>query len=453
MSKKNPGKLNKGLRSISEGVTDGIKKTAAAGVDLGKQGLNKATDGVSGIANRGKKIKKDIGERLGDIPIVSDIKIKKPSLERFGIWYFKRMRKRRPRKSDEVAVHILDKQERRKLKQIEIRAMVKAAIAGSISAFVAAWANMQKFYLIDDEVKDVITWDDYYEYYLFVGGITLAVTILEIAFIYWDSLRSVFKISDTADIPLFPDGENTSAMAFALARAALELPNPMESDVNVNPVRESPKWKILLAPLIYKLKIAVTNFIAKMIIRRTIGRGVARVYVEFIAIPVSAFWNAWVSWQVIRQARIRALGPSFALDFVNKLLAERDDFSPEAKAEMMRAIAAVIVRTENLHPNLEYLLHILMNRFQLESLEELDNTKVFLEDLKKLHDHEQEYVLQLLVVATIISGRLSRRHRKLLAESFHNSGYTFPLGEVKELKKDFFGGEPLEFPLLSMKLG
>ncbi len=384
-----------------------------------------------------------------EIPFITNVKIEKPSLERFGVWYFKRMKKRRPEPPKEVEIHLLDRKERLSLRKIERMAIFKAAVAGAISAFGSAWANLQAYPYIDKETH-VPTTDDYLYYWAFVGGITVLLTLIEIGFIYWDSLRSVYKISQVAKVPLFPDHEKTSKMAFALARAALEIPNPVSSDLNINPNKESSRWKVIISPVVYKMKIAATNFILKLIIRRTMGRAVARVYIEFIAVPASAIWNGAVSWQVLRKARISAIGPSFALHFVNLLLQKYTAFSENAKAGMVRAIGSTVVRSENLHPNLEYLLHILMSRFEIPEMDEIDNTALFIDDLKTLEKEEQEAVLQVLVVAVIIEGRLKPKKRSLLKEAFFAAGYGFFKADIQSLKKAFFIGSPVGFPVVPL---
>jgi hypothetical protein len=384
------------------------------------------------------------------IPFIPNLKLKRPSIERFGIWYFKKRRAKAKIEEGDTKVHHLTIASRKKLKRLERGAIIRSAIAGSISAFVAAVANYYAYYLIDDTTH-VVSTTDYVEYWSIVGGVTAFITLFEILYIYVDSLRTIYRFSQVAGLPLFPEEETTTAIAYSLARAALELPNPIKSELNVDPNRESPTWKVILSPVVYKLKIMATNFLAKMLIRRVAGRAVARVYIEFIAVPISALWNAAVSYMVMRQARLRALGPSFTLEFVEYMLRMKSDFSVPAKQQMIRAVGSSIVRSESLHPNLEVFLYILMEQLDQEDIDAIDDTEHFIEHMVEIEDEEEvQWILQTLIVAAVVDGRVKPKETKLLIDAFENAGYEFSEAALKDFRKKFTNGNPITLPVVPM---
>lgn len=81
-----------------------------------------------------------------------------------------------------------------------------------------------------------------------------------------------------------------------------------------------------------------------------------RVWLAFVAVPVSACGNALVAFRVIREARVRAMGPSFVHE-VSTALLDGGALSPAWRGAALRAVASAIVRTHDLHPNLIALLH------------------------------------------------------------------------------------------------
>ena len=394
--------------------------------------------------------KENLGLQFKQFSFVRSFKIKKPSLERFGIWYFKKLGRKHHILEEEQEVHVLDETEHKALAKIERGAILRSALAGAFSAAVAAYTAVVLYPLID-EVNGPIPWENLVEYWLVVGSVTFVITMLEIAYIYYDSLRSVYKIATVAKIPLFDQNESASVMAYSLARAAMELPNPLSSDFDIDPNRESPRWKVILSPFIYKLKIAFTNFIAKLLVRRMVGRAAARIYIEFIAVPISAIWNAIVSYRVLRQARIRALGPSFALDFITSMLERKSDFSLAAQQEMLRAIGTAVVRSENLHPNLEYMLLILSAKFDLANEEELDNSELFHANFEKLERNEQFYVLQVYLIASVIDGVYKPREVSLVKDIYKTAGYQYNADDISLLSKKFYSGAPIEIPVVPLK--
>ena len=111
------------------------------------------------------------------IPFIPNLKIKRPSIERFGIWYFKKRRKKAKIEASDNKVHHLTVAARKKLKRLERGAILRSAIAGSISAFVAAIANYYAYFLID-ETTHVVTTANYMEYWSSVGGVTAFITFI-----------------------------------------------------------------------------------------------------------------------------------------------------------------------------------------------------------------------------------------------------------------------------------
>jgi hypothetical protein len=368
-------------------------------------------------------------------------KKKTPALERFGLWVFDQLGKRRPIDRVDDQVHILDKKEKAKIRRVQWGAIIRVSIAGAISAMVSAIANYHAYYLIDDEVKAVITLQDQIDYWVIVGGITVAVTILEIIYIYFEALYAVYRISVVAGLPLFGEGDERSEVATVLARAALEMPNPIESQFDIDPKKEMPRWRKYLAPIVYKLKIALSNFIAKMIIRRAMGRAVSKVYLEFVAIPVSALWNGIVCWYVLKQAKVRAMGPSFAAESADHIISRHPTISQRGKETMVRAIGSAVVRTGDFHPNLYFLLLHLYDRFEVDELKNIDNVDLFFSELKELPKEEQEVVVNTVILSSIIDGRISRKERKLLEEVFAICRLKFDHKTIKTDMKAFLKGE------------
>ena len=149
----------------------------------------------------------------------------------------------------------------------------------------------------------------------------------------------------------------------------------------MNPHRETKKWQLVLVGLAYKAKIGVTNFLAKLLIRRLMGRVALRGLLPFVALPVSAFWNGVVMWLVLREARIRAMGPSAIDELVKVIFDDAPELSAQGRLSAVRAVASAIVRTQDLHPNLVRLLSVVATRAGDTGKNELDDVGLFLQNL------------------------------------------------------------------------
>jgi hypothetical protein len=326
------------------------------------------------------------------------------------------------------AIHFLNADERRALRRVERGAIARAALAGAISSVIAAATEVAIAQPLLGRRPRFATWEDQGRFYAVVALATVVTSILEILFLYWDGLRTVHRLSREAGLDLFPNEDDDKALAGAMARAALELPNPTAMLFGVNPHREASRLRLVVASLVYKAKISVTNFLMKALVRRMLGRAFVRGWLPFVAVPITAAWNGFICWLIMREARIRAMGPSAAKEMVELVFASGITLSPIARTATLRAIASSIVRTEDVHPNLAALFYEVARRVDrlprergrpivTDDAGDLDDPRVFLERVARLAPDEQRIVLQILAIASIIDGRLTRAEKRLLDEA------------------------------------
>jgi hypothetical protein len=379
-----------------------------------------------------------------------------PLLVRLGVRYFESLSNEvRPTEALD-AIHLLNATERAALRKIERGAIVRAAVAGGISTVIAGAVEVGiAMPLLGHEHH--ATFGDQVRFYAIVGAATVVTSIVEIIYLYWDGLRAVHRLSHEAGLDLFPRQDDDKALAGAMARAALELPNPTTALFGVDPRREASKLRLFAASIVYKLKVSVTNFLIKALVRRMLGRAFVRGWLPFVAVPVTAAWNAFVCWLIMREARIRAMGPSAAKEMIDVAFDGERSLSGPGKAAMLRAVASSIVRTEDLHPNLAALLHeVALRVHEVERLNprerldaqddggDLDDSRAFLACLAKLDRGEQTIVLRVLAIASIIDGRLTRAEKRLLCEARSTCGLAPDLTGVERLRRAFIDGDPID---------
>lgn len=364
-----------------------------------------------------------------------------PLLERLGVLYFRRMSASLPNVQTQDAIYVLNADERKALAGIVRGTVFRACLAGAASAAIAAAAEA---YAEKTYGATHVNFDIALHYWSIVIGFTVVAAILEILFLYWDSLRAVHRMARAAGYDPFGQnaGDDQAAVASALARAALELPNPTESTFGVNPHREASKIKLLFASLLYKVKVSITNFAIKLLVRRIAGRALVRTWLlPFLAIPGTAAWNGIVCYIVLREARIRVMGPSAAHELIAAIFDQKIPLSTEARVTLVRAVASSIVRTEDLHPNLQAVLVEVMRRIEDPLPEGVDDSLVFLDKLRDLTVPERRMALQVLAAAAIIDGRFSGTETKLVREALHVCGLQPDVEPVDRLRKAFVRGD------------
>lgn len=374
---------------------------------------------------------------------------KTPLLERLGVRYFRRLSDVCGPAQPMDEVHVLNATERAALRTVQRRAVLRACLAGALSTIVSAGAEA----LVTPHFgHEGATLSQKAAFWGVVAGATVVASTVEILFLYWDALRSVHAVAHAAGLELFAPNEEHSAVAAAMARAALELPNPADELFGVNPRREASKLGLLFASVVYKLKVSVSNFLAKMLVKRVMGRALVRAWLPFVAVPITAAWDGVVCWLILREARIRAMGPSAATEMVSIAFDGAGELGTLTRAAVVRAVASSIVRTVDLHPNLVRLLEIVRARvghgLSPDDTERLDDPRAFLTVLRNLAKPEQELVLRVLSIAAAIDGRLTRAEKRLLREARAACGLSADLSATVRLWLSFRNGSPISRSLV-----
>jgi len=326
---------------------------------------------------------------------------------------------------------------------IEKQTARRASIAGALSATCSALAFLYADPLLPMDDSSQVTWGSIAEYWLIVGSVIIVATTLEIIYLYWDGIRAVHQMSLKVPIAMSTISDERHYVLRALVRAALELPNPTDSVINVDPHKETSKIKIIVAALVYKSKIALTNFMVKMLIKKLLGRAALRGWLEFIAIPITAIWNYVVSRYVMREASTRIRGPATVSEIFSHILAAHGPLSDQSKELILRAVVSAIVRSSDFHPNVYYLYHLVAAKMDETSLAHLDDSQRFIDVLSRAGKSDKALALQVLVVASIIDGKLPRKEKKLLEESFGVCHVAYDVSHIKLLKKRFLQGHQI----------
>lgn len=358
-------------------------------------------------------------------------------LERIGQDFLRRNAERAAIADDPI--HVLNPVERAGLRRVSRGAVLRAVVAGVINAILTGLGDLYAQHLFGP-LPEHPTLSQRAAYWSVFGTAAVVFAVLEVAYLGWDGLRSVTRLSAVAGLEL--SGPENKEVALALARAALELPNPPEAVLGVNPHRETHRAQLIFASAMYKLKISVTNFAFKQIVAHVLPRLATRYVLAFTAVPINGLWNGLVCWSTLREARIRVMGPSAALEMLDAVLENEPEPSSELTTAMHRAAASAIVRSRELHPNHVAIVRALRQRLgEPPPGLELDDSDVFLQQLPRLGPAERRVVIRVLAVAAIIDGRLVRAERRLLAEAYAAAEVAPGVDHVEKLRGAFVAGD------------
>ncbi|MDD1642883.1 MAG: hypothetical protein LUQ29_06410 [Methylococcaceae bacterium] len=300
------------------------------------------------------------------------------------------------------------------------------SLAGKITAFAAIIAFAIGVLTTFGTIWVQWTYQETMEstaYYLLYGSVLAVMLFIELAVLYWLGLKTVHSLarltghnqdSEDSFLPV------NDAVANILARAALEVPDPVIHYLGIDPLKHLSKSKLFLVAALYKAKVILSSMAVKYLLIRVAGKGEVRTAFNWVAIPVTGFWDAFTLYKVAREARLRLFGHKLAEHIASHILTDdmMVQLSPIAREGAIRAVATMMVLAQNYHPNLLVLLIRLSNTFEIKENSEYDNWEHFLSVLDHVSVPERYFLLDLLSVSAAFDGQLSRLERHHLPEAF-----------------------------------
>ncbi|WGI26614.1 hypothetical protein QEN58_06020 [Halomonas alkaliantarctica] len=317
--------------------------------------------------------------------------------------------------------------------------IVWAALAGMISGTLIGGAEwfMREFATGHWAAMSLREQLPYWASYLAFAG---AVTALEIGFLYWNALRGVATITRLAGLrygqtdTLEPDIQLT---VHGISRAALEYPSPGSLIYGVDPHAYLHGWKLTFRSLIYRLKISLSSFLLRLLLRRLLGRLTLRGFLPVLTGPLYAVWNAWIAARIIQEAYLQARGPAL----VKHLMETLADSDERTRRLVAKGVGELIMRNQHPHPNLVLLLARL-----LDSLPEKPQTidvdwSAALQGYASLTGESRKTLLHTLTQAALLSGTFRGSRKKFLAEVFATCQTPLRNEDIKAQQRRLLSGQ------------
>lgn len=357
-------------------------------------------------------------------------------LERRASLYLERRSGRKERSPDPASVDTSE------LSRIRRNAVAWAVLSGLISGAIIGGSEAWLRLVYRGGIEDMPFWDQF-PYWAAFYALVGVITVVEMAFLYWNALDATARLNGLIGAPL--DGEDRSDfLAVGLARAALESPNPHQVVHGVDPYALMPRWRLIAQNLLYKAKVGASSFILRILMRRVFARAALRGFIPLLAIPLYAIWNAWITWRVVDEARLRTLGPG-AIETVVDLIKSHDGgLSEEAVDILLHGVAETVMRGYDAHPNYILLIKRLVEEVDPEREEIETDWESDRDNLDRLDDDEKTIVLDVLTLATVLAGRPRRAQRDFLSEIHEQAGRRLDPKALKKLAKAFTAGRGVD---------
>jgi hypothetical protein len=326
------------------------------------------------------------------------------------ISYFSKLEEKEKRSERKNVSIKTDEEQVRSVKKIALLGIVIVFLIGGFSAGISVYTEL-KFSNSELLIK-----------YGWLAVVALIATVIEFVLLFWVSIKVVHLLSQITrhDEMRIEDRFIDQYLPSILARAALEIPDPIAKILGIDPLALVSKKKIFFIGVLYKLKRATTNVILKLFLRRVFGKVILRISVSYVSVIATGLWNSITLYRVLREARLRIFGNLIAKYIVKHTITEEKltELSPRARIGCMQAVGNSVVLAQRCHPNMMILLVEMANIFKITGEQSFDQWDEFLKTLSEVSDEEKYFLLDLLCVATAFDGKVSKAEKKYLHQAF-----------------------------------
>lgn len=340
------------------------------------------------------------------------------------------------------AHHILTAKEQQAIRLIEVRAMFLSACFGTLGVltlylpyyYFSAW-----FWNLPVPLPGGGHWD--FPLVFSIYGVFLA--ILEITALYLLNLNVVYQISRICAYP-HPEDSWYEVRLRELFEMSLDKSNKNLLSFGLNPQEGMSKSQIFFYTTFNIIKATLSNWLIKFLLARIFARLAIVRYVDLIGIPVFACWNAYATYRIIREAKVRIMAPNLILNFTQRLHKQFNE-DQDFKGILMETLQLIAMAKRSFHHNHYWLAENIIHTFGL-SLQRTVPLKEeeLIRELRALDFEERQGLAKLFILGMLIDGKISRRDRKILHILSSQKLIDFDFSKIKHWEKSFLQGKGLD---------
>jgi hypothetical protein len=332
-------------------------------------------------------------------------------------------------------LHLLDRQEIRRLRLIQHTVMAIAAtfsVLGFLAYYLPVYWNPQWFPALqvslpffDSPVS--LAWAE------FLWGIVLM--NIELWALTFLNLASVHEIAVTTG---FLNADNKAEKGESLLKIGLEICAPDARRYGIDPFQGMNLWALFLFNLVLRFKGWLGNHTIRFLTRLLLGRYAVRAVLDFIGMPIYMAINVYSVHTVMREAKVILLGQS-AVGLLLQRLPKRMLSSAEQDL-VYDTLQYIAINKRDFHGNHYLLTRSLLDHFQIPPKPSHLLSEDYLDKVRGAVPGVQALCRLVILLGFILDGRLSWRERRELRRL--NDHRVLPEGpcEVKRRLRDFLGG-------------
>lgn len=330
--------------------------------------------------------------------------------------------------------YVLSAVESRTFRQVKRQTTAQTALVGALGILI--FYASPYFWPVFFADTTLTVANSTYNLPLVRGLFGLLITYLEVDFLLYLNIQAVQIIMAVCQFPRLYDAQYERHLR-ALFEAAIDKKHPPYLRFGVEPYLGFPRWGLSLFFAVAKLKALISTATFQFVWR--VGQVGITSASDWLGLPVFAFWNAWATQSVIREAQVRVMAPHTIREFVDDLHEEwqQNELFCQLIPEALEFVA--IPKRQYNYAHL-VLTETLMDRFGLGVIRPAGG---FLAKMKTAPSDVRKGLERLIIFGALIDGRLSwfeqRRLRQLRAKGYLSQR----LSAIRKIGRTYNRGEGL----------
>jgi len=339
------------------------------------------------------------------------------------------------RLSTDGQLHLLDRQEIRRLRLIQNTVMAIAAtfsVLGFLAYYLPIYCYAQCFPAAQVSLPFRnaplrLAWGE------LLWGIALM--MLELWALVFLNLASVHEIAVTTG---FLNADNKPEKGESLVKIGLEIRSPDVRRYGIDPFQGMNARLLFLFNFVFRLKGWLGNKVIRFLTRLLLGRYAVRAVLDFAGMPLYMAINAYAVYTVMREAKVIILGQA-AIGLLLQRLPEVALSSAE-QGLLYDTLQYIAISKRDFHGNHYLLTKGLLDHFHIPPKTYHRLSEDYLDQVQGARPGVQALCRLVILLGFILDGHLSWRERRKLRRL--NERHVLPEGdrEVKRRLRDFVNG-------------
>lgn len=222
----------------------------------------------------------------------------------------------------------------------------------------------------------------------------------------------------------------------------LEKKEKSQKSYGIYPFQGLPVWIVFSYNLFIVLKATLSNMVFKILVKRILGRYALREILDLSGIPIFAFWNAYATYNVAKQAKLFVLGQGLIHQY-NKQLP--DNISDNEKTIIYDTLQYIAISKRDYHYNHAVLTELLIKKYGISTEKLHLLPKDYLNKISLLKEDEIIRLKNLILMGYILDGNLSQKEIKEIEKLNTNNKLSIEIDEVKNHLNEFVRGKVVKF--------